>query len=102
SPGVKVGKAEKKTGIRGSSTTEILLEDVRVPASALLGEEGKGFNIAMDTLDGGRIGIASQAVGIGRACLEASVKYSKEREQFGRPIADFQAIQWKIAEMATR
>ena len=101
-PGVKVGKAEKKTGIRGSSTTEVLLEDVRVPSSTLLGEEGKGFNIAMDTLDGGRIGIASQSVGIGRACLEASVKYSKEREQFGRPIADFQAIQWKIAEMATR
>lgn len=101
-PGLTVGKAEMKTGIRGSSTTEILLEDVRVPASSLLGEENKGFNIAMDTLDGGRIGIASQAIGIGRACLEASVQYAKEREQFGRPIGNFQAIQWKLADMSTQ
>ena len=100
--GVTVGKAEKKTGIRASSTTEILFEDVRVPAASVLGEPGQGFAIAMDTLDGGRIGIASQSVGIGRACLEASVKYAKEREQFGKPIAQFQAIQWKLAEMATR
>ncbi len=101
-PGVKIGKTEKKTGIRGSSTTEILFEGVRLPADALLGEENKGFMIAMDTLDGGRIGIASQSIGIGRACLEASVRYAKEREQFGRPIGDFQAIQWKIADMSTR
>jgi len=101
-PGLKVGKHEKKTGIRGSSTTEIELEDVRIPRSALLGEQDEGFKIAMDTLDGGRIGIAAQAVGIGRACLEASVKYSKEREQFGKPIATFQAIQWKLADMATQ
>lgn len=101
-PGVTVGKSEKKTGIRGSSTTEILFEKVRLPADALLGEENRGFHIAMDTLDGGRIGIASQAVGIGRACLEASIRYAKEREQFGRPIGKFQAIQWKLADMSTR
>ena len=100
--GVTVGKAEKKTGIRGSSTTEVLLEKVRLPADALLGEENKGFPIAMDTLDGGRIGIASQSLGIGRACLEASIRYAKDREQFGRPIAAFQAIQWKLADMSTR
>ncbi len=101
-PGVRVGKTEKKTGIRASSTTEILFEDVRVPGGNLLGQPGQGFAVAMDTLDGGRIGIASQSLGIARACLEASIKYSKEREQFGRPIADFQAIQWKLAEMDTR
>jgi butyryl-CoA dehydrogenase len=100
--GVTVGKHEKKTGIRASSTTEILFENVRVPKANLLGELNQGFAIAMDTLDGGRIGIASQAVGIARACLEASVKYSKEREQFGQPIANFQAIQWKLADMSTR
>jgi len=101
-PGVTVGKKEKKTGIRASSTTEVIFEGVRVPASALLGEENRGFPIALDTLDGGRIGIASQAVGIGRACLEQSIKYAKEREQFGRPIAQFQAIQWKLADMSTK
>lgn len=101
-PGVSVGKSEKKTGIRGSSTTEVLFEKVRVPKTALLGEENRGFTIAMDTLDGGRIGIASQAIGIGRACLEASIKYAKDREQFGKPIGSFQAIQWKIADMGTR
>jgi butyryl-CoA dehydrogenase len=100
--GVKVGKSEKKTGIRGSSTTEVLLENVRLPQNALLGEENAGFPIAMDTLDGGRIGIASQALGIGRACLESSIRYAKDREQFGRPIAAFQAIQWKLADMSTR
>jgi len=100
--GLSVGKHEKKTGIRGSSTTEIVLEGVRIPKDNLLGELNKGFMIAMDTLDGGRIGIASQAVGIGRACLEAAVKYSKEREQFGQPIGNFQAIQWKLADMSTR
>jgi len=101
-PGVSVGKSEKKTGIRASSTTEILLEDARIPADCLLGKENGGFAVAMDTLDGGRIGIASQSVGIGRACLDAAVKYAKEREQFGRPIAAFQAIQWKLADMSTR
>ena len=102
SPGLSVGKSEHKTGIRGSSTTEIVLENVRVPAGNLLGEENRGFHLAMDTLDGGRIGIASQALGIGRACLVASVRYAKEREQFGRPIGDFQAVQWKLADMSTQ
>jgi alkylation response protein AidB-like acyl-CoA dehydrogenase len=101
-PGVSVGKHEKKTGIRASSTTEVLFENARIPNGNLLGELNKGFTVAMDTLDGGRIGIASQAVGIGRACLEAAVKYSKEREQFGQPIANYQAIQWKLADMSTR
>jgi alkylation response protein AidB-like acyl-CoA dehydrogenase len=101
-PGLRVGKKEKKTGIRGSSTTEVILEGARVPAGNLLGEENRGFQIAMDTLDGGRIGIAAQAVGIAQACLEASTKYSKERQQFGRPIGDFQAIQWKLADMSTQ
>jgi len=100
--GLSVGKHEKKTGIRGSSTTEILLENARVPASNLLGELNRGFHLAMDTLDGGRIGIAAQALGIGQACLEAAIKYSKEREQFGQPIGNFQAIQWKLADMATQ
>lgn len=101
SKGFKVGKKEEKCGIRSSSTTEILLEDVEVPDENRLGEVHDGFKIAMDTLDGGRIGIASQALGIHRACLEASVKYAKERQQFNAPIGDFQAIQWKIADMAT-
>ncbi|MBI3270785.1 MAG: acyl-CoA dehydrogenase family protein [Planctomycetes bacterium] len=100
-PGFRVGKAEDKCGIRGSDTASLFLEDCRVPAANLLGQEGKGFTIAMDTLDGGRIGIATQAVGIGQACLDASVKYSKERKQFGKLIGEFEAIQWKLAEMAT-
>ena len=102
SAGFRVGKHEKKTGIRGSSTTEIVLDDVRLGPEALLGELDRGFPIAMDTLDGGRIGIGAQAVGIGRACLEASIKYAREREQFGKPIGRFQAVQWKLADMSTR
>jgi butyryl-CoA dehydrogenase len=98
--GLSVGKHEPKTGIRGSSTTEILLEDCRIPVGNILGEENKGFHLAMDTLDGGRIGIAAQSVGIGTACLEASIKYSLERQQFGKPIGHFQAIQWKLADMS--
>jgi len=101
-PGVTVGKKEKKTGIRGSSTTEVIFENVRVPANHLLGKKDNGFPIAMDTLDGGRIGIASQAIGIGQACIDASVKYAGEREQFGRPIGHFQAVAFKIADMSTR
>lgn len=101
SKGFKVGKKEEKCGIRSSSTVEIICEDLEVPAENMLGNPGDGFKIAMDTLDGGRIGIASQSLGIHRACLDASVKYAKEREQFNQPIGDFQAIQWKIADMAT-
>ena len=100
--GLSVGKTEMKTGIRGSSSTEIVLENVKLGPEAVLGTVDEGFKIAMDTLDGGRIGIASQAVGIGRACLEASVKYANEREQFGKPLGHFQAIQWKIADMSAQ
>jgi len=99
--GLTVGKPEKKMGIRGSSTTTLFFDGCRVPKSNLLGKEGDGLKIALSTLDGGRVGIASQACGIAMACLEASIKYAKERRQFDRPIGDFQAIQWKIAEMAT-
>jgi butyryl-CoA dehydrogenase len=99
--GLAVGKSEKKMGIRGSSTTTLFFDGCRVPAANVLGKVGDGLKIALSTLDGGRIGIASQACGIAMACLDASVKYAKERRQFDRPIGDFQAIQWKIAEMAT-
>ncbi|MBM3450499.1 MAG: acyl-CoA dehydrogenase [Armatimonadetes bacterium] len=101
-PGVSVGRVERKLGINASSTAEILFEECRVPAENLLGGRGEGFKIALATLDGGRIGIAAQALGIARACLEDSVAYAKERRQFGKPIADFQAIQWKLADMSTR
>ena len=101
-PGFSVGKKELKTGLRGSSTTELIFDGVRVGDDAVLGEVDCGFPIALDTLDGGRIGIGAQAVGIGQACLEASVKYAKEREQFGKPIGHFQAIQWKLADMSAR
>lgn len=89
-------------GLKGSSTVELQLDRVAVPATNVLGEVNKGFPIALALLDTGRIGIASQAVGIAEACLEASVKYAKEREQFGKPIAAFGAIQEKVAEMAMR
>jgi alkylation response protein AidB-like acyl-CoA dehydrogenase len=101
-PGCTIGKKELKCGIRGSSATEIILEGCRVPAANVIGAVDEGFKIAMDTLDGGRIGIGAQSVGIARACLEASIKYAHERHQFGRPIGDFQAVQWKLADMATR
>jgi butyryl-CoA dehydrogenase len=99
-PGFKIGKKENKMGIRGSDTAELVLEDCRVPKENLLGQTGSGLKIALKTLDGGRIGIAAQAVGIAQACLEASVKYSKERKQFGKCICEFQAIQWMLANMA--
>jgi butyryl-CoA dehydrogenase len=98
-PGYSIGKLEKKLGIRSSSTAEIILEDVVVPEENLLGELGKGFKLSMVTLDGGRLGIASQALGIARAAIEDSIKYSRERIQFDQPIANFQAIQWMIADM---
>ncbi len=101
-PGVSVGKKELKTGIRGSSTHEVIFDNVRLPADSILGTEGRGFHVAMDTLDGGRIGIAAQGVGIAQACLAASVKYANEREQFGRPIGQFAAIQHKLADMSVK
>ena len=100
-PGFSVGKLEKKLGIRGSDTAQLVFQDCRVPASNLLAEVGEGFKIALSTLDGGRISIAAQAVGIARACLEDSLAYAKQREAFGKKIADFQAIQWMLADMAT-
>lgn len=101
-PGLVVGKVERKMGLLASSTCEVLLQECRVPRDNLLGPRGEGFKVALSTLDGGRIGIAAQAVGIARAALEESVAYAKQRRQFGRPIAEFQAIQWKVADMATR
>lgn len=100
-PGVSVGKHENKMGIRGSGTCSIIFDDARFPRSALLGKEGDGFRVAMNTLDGGRIGIAAQALGIARAACEDSVVYATERKAFGGPISDLQAIQHKIADMAT-
>ena len=101
-PGVSVGKHEDKLGIRGSSTTELIFDNARVPADALLGERGQGLKIALTAIDGGRLGIAAQAVGIAQAALDKSVDYAMQRRQFGHPLSDFQAIQWKIADMATR
>jgi butyryl-CoA dehydrogenase len=100
-PGFSIGTVEKKMGIRGSCTAELVFENMEVPAENLLGQEGKGFRIAMVTLDGGRISVAAQALGIARAAFEASLKYAKEREQFGKPISKFQAIQWFLSDMAT-
>jgi alkylation response protein AidB-like acyl-CoA dehydrogenase len=97
-PGVSTARLEDKMGLRASHTAALVLESVRVPGDALLGEEGGGFKIAMMALDGGRIGIASQALGIGEAALGEAVKYGKDRKQFGVPIADHQAIQWMIAD----
>jgi butyryl-CoA dehydrogenase len=101
-PGFKIGKKENKMGIRGSDTSELVFEDCKVPKENLLGQPGAGLKIGLKTLDGGRIGIAAQAVGIAQACMEAAVKYSKERKQFGKPICEFQAIQWKLADMAVK
>ncbi|NRD77214.1 acyl-CoA dehydrogenase [Bacillus sp. BRMEA1] len=100
-PGFSVGKKEKKLGIRSSPTTEIIFEDCRVPVENRLGEDGQGFKIAMITLDGGRNGIAAQAVGIAQGALDAAVDYAKERHQFGKPIAANQGISFKLADMAT-
>ncbi|MBI5484938.1 MAG: acyl-CoA dehydrogenase [Deltaproteobacteria bacterium] len=102
SPGVTIVKNENKMGIRGSYTTAFAFDDLRVPAENLLGKEGKGFNIAMDTLNGGRIGIASQALGIAEGAFERALAYSKERKQFDQAISEFQAIQFKLADMYAR
>jgi len=99
--GLTFGPQENKLGIRASSTTELIFEDCRIPASNLLGKEGDGFKIAMQTLDGGRIGIAAQALGIAQSALDESLRYAKERQQFAKPIGTFQAIQWMIADMGT-
>ncbi|MDE3088014.1 MAG: acyl-CoA dehydrogenase family protein [Chloroflexota bacterium] len=99
-PGLVIGKVEEKMGLHGSLTTQIFFEDCRVPKENLLGAEGAGFKQAMITLDGGRIGIGAMALGLGRAALEASIQYAQERQAFGKPIADFQAIQWMIADAA--
>ncbi|MDF9473103.1 acyl-CoA dehydrogenase AcdA [Bacillus cereus] len=100
-PGFSVGKKESKLGIRSSPTTEIMFEDCRIPVENLLGGEGQGFKVAMQTLDGGRNGIAAQAVGIAQGALDASVEYARERHQFGKPIAAQQGIGFKLADMAT-
>ena len=99
-PGFVVGAEEKKLGIRGSNTTELHFEHCRVPKANILGQIGEGFKIAMQTLDGGRIGIAAQAVGIGQACIDAAVTYAHQRYAFGKPLAEIEAIQIKIADMA--
>ena len=98
-PGFSIGKKEDKLGIRASSTTELIMQNCIVPKANLLGQEGKGFGIAMKTLDGGRIGIAAQALGIAEGALEEAIGYMKERKQFGKPLSAFQGLQWYIAEM---
>ena len=100
-PGVSTSAPDDKLGIRGSKSCQIFLENVRLPKDALLGTLGKGFGVAMSTLDGGRIGIAAQALGIARACLEDGLEYALQRKTFGKAIAEHQSIQWKLADMAT-
>lgn len=100
-PGFSVGAKEDKMGLRASNTVELIFEDCKIPRENLLGKLGQGFKIAMTALDSGRIGIASQALGIARACMDEAVGYARERRQFGRAISSFQAIQWMIADMAT-
>jgi butyryl-CoA dehydrogenase len=101
-PGFSFGKKEAKMGIRSSPTMEMVFEDCRIPVENLLGKEGEGFKIAMKTLDGGRIGIAAQALGIAQGAFEAAAAYARERKQFDQPIATFQAVQFMLADMATR
>ena len=100
-PGLRAGKTEAKLGLRASDTTDIFLEDCRVPAANLLGAEGDGFTIAMAALDSGRIGIAAQSVGVAQAALDAAVQYAVQREQFGQTISKFQGLRWMMADMAT-
>ena len=101
-PGLRAGRKENKLGMRASDTSEVILEDCRVPADALIGHEGEGFIQTMQVLDGGRVGIAALAVGLAQGAHEAAVAHARARQQFGRPIAEFQAIRWKLADMATR
>ncbi|MGH7647576.1 MAG: acyl-CoA dehydrogenase family protein, partial [Gemmatimonadaceae bacterium] len=101
-PGFKVGKKEDKMGLRASPTVQLVFDNLRVPAANLLGAEGSGFIYAMQSLDNGRLGISAQSIGIARAALEVSTAYAAERRQFGKPIKEFQAIQFKLADMATR
>ena len=100
-PGFKVGKEEKKLGISATACSELVFNDCEVPVANRIGNEGEGYKVALSTLDGGRIGIASQAVGIAQGAFEAALKYSKERLAFGHPISDFQAIQFMLADMST-
>jgi alkylation response protein AidB-like acyl-CoA dehydrogenase len=100
-PGFKIGQLENKLGLRGSHTAELIFENCRIPKENLLGEKNMGFIGAMNILDRGRTAIGAMSVGIARGALEDSIEYAKQREQFGRPIGKFQAIQWKIADMAT-
>ena len=100
-PGFTAGPLEDKMGLRGSDTVDLIFEDCRVPAKDMLGEEGEGFKIAMTGLDGGRIGISAQSVGVAQAALDAAVQYAKEREQFGQSISRFQGLRWIVADMAT-
>jgi alkylation response protein AidB-like acyl-CoA dehydrogenase len=100
-PGMAAGRPESKMGLRGSTTVPLVFEGCRVPAQALLGGENQGFRIAMAALDGGRIGIGAQAVGVLRACLKSGTRYAKERRSFGKPIAEHQAVRFKLADMAT-
>jgi alkylation response protein AidB-like acyl-CoA dehydrogenase len=100
-PGFTVGPDEKKMGLRASDTTDLIFDDCRIPAGNRLGEEGDGFKIAMTALDGGRIGIAAQSVGVAQAAMDSAIKYAKQREQFGRKISKFQGLRWAIADMAT-
>ena len=101
-PGFSTGKHEKKMGIRGSSTCDLIFEDCIVPKENLLGKEGKGFKIAMQTLDGGRIGIAAQALGLGEGAVNEAIKYTQERVQFGKRLSQFQNTQFQLADMHTR
>ncbi len=100
-PGCRVGKLEKKMGLKASSTAELIFENCRIPRDALLGERGRGLPVALATLDGGRLGVGAQAIGISQAALDEASKYSVTRQQFNQPIANFQAIQWKLADMET-
>ena len=101
-PGFTIGKEEKKLGIRGSATCELIFDNVKIPLENLLGQEGRGFSVAMKTLDGGRIGIAAQALGIAQGAIDETIHYVKERRQFGKPIASFQNTQFQLADMQTK